>query len=520
MADYVIVGAGSAGCVLANRLINKGFRVALLEAGGSDATNEVRIPAAFTKLFQTERDWNYRTVPQSALGERSLYWPRGKMLGGSSSINAQMWFPGVAADYDGWARTSGAGWSFEKFRPYLSRAMAPADGKGNAGISVEALRDPNPATLAFLRACSEEKQPRITAFDVGSEGYTQTPVTQRRGARFSAADGYLRGVLKHPKLELVMHALARRILFEGRRAVGVEYEDSAGKVREVRAVREVIVSAGSINSPQLLMLSGIGDANELRKVGITPHIALSGVGKNLQDHVMTAVIADCPKKGTLVAAETLANLFRYLVLRRGMLTSNVGEAAAFVRTLPELRDPDIELIFAPVPFQDHGLTKPAGHGVTLGAVLLQPKSRGSITLTSNRPKDAPTIDPAYFTDAAGEDLATLTRGIDAAKRILQSSALREYVGKAVEPDRFDGDADSVHRFVREQAETLYHPVGTCRMGTDDASVVDPELRVRGADSLRVVDASIMPNIVRGHTHAPTVAIAEKAVDLLTGARAS
>jgi choline dehydrogenase len=520
MVDYVVVGAGSSGSVLANRLVNKGFRVTLLEAGGADSKTEVRIPAAFTKLFKTDCDWNYTTTPQRALRHRALYWPRGKMLGGCSSMNAQMWFPGFAADYDGWAEGGARGWTWDAVRPYLSRAVDGAkSGKGAAsGLSIEPLRDPNPLTALFLKACEEDGMPRLGA--LASEGFTQTPTTQRRGSRFSAADGYLKPLARNPKLEVITHALATRVLFEGRRAVGVEYTDSQGRAHRVRVARDVVLASGAVNSPQLLMLSGIGDPEELRRHGIDVRHALPGVGKNLQDHVLTAVIAECSRPVTLVAAETLSNLFRYLFRRRGMLTSNVGEAAAFIRTKPELAHPDIELIFAPVPFQDHGLVKPAGHGITIGAVLLQPRSRGTITLASRDPKVPPIIDPAYFTDPEGEDLRTMCRGVEAARRIMASPALRDYVGKPIEPPSFDGTSEDLQRFIAEQAETLYHPIGTCRMGEGATAVVDPELRVHGLSNLRVVDASVMPNLIRGHTHGPAVIIAERAADLIATSRAN
>jgi len=302
MIDYVIVGAGSAGCVLANRLVDKGYRVTVLEAGGSDARTEVRIPAAFTKLFHGECDWGYRTVPQPSLFHRALYWPRARMLGGCSSMNAQMWYPGFPADYDGWASAGATGWDWNTLKPYLSRIEHGRNGDGGTGLHIEPVRDPNPSTRAFLNACERSGVPRLGASATRTGGYSLTPTTQRLGRRFSAADGYLRPAQKNTRLDVITNALVRRVLFEGTRAVGVEYRDGDGQLRKLRVAREVILSSGAVNSPQLLLLSGVGDPEALRRSGIDVVLSLPGVGKNLQDHLMTAVIAECPKPVTLVAA--------------------------------------------------------------------------------------------------------------------------------------------------------------------------------------------------------------------------
>lgn len=520
MFEYVIIGAGSAGCVLAHRLVRAGYRVALLEAGGPDRRTEIKIPAAFTKLFNSECDWAYRTEKQAALGGRELFTPRGKVLGGCSSMNAQMWLPGCPADYDGWADSGNSGWDWKAMSPYLDRAerRTHEGGAVSGGIRIEPLRDPNPSTLAFLRACEQAGLPKFAASR--PEGYGATPVTQHGGRRFSAVDGYLRPVLGESNLSVITGARARKILFEGRRAVGVQFDSSAGR-QELRASREVLVASGAIESPKLLMLSGIGERALLSNHGIPLVRDLPGVGRNLQDHVMTVLVASCPKPVTLVNAESIGNLLRYLVRKKGPLTSNVAEAFAFLRTRPELREPDVELIFAPVPFIDHGLVKPPGHGISLGVVLLQPESRGRVTLRSDDVNDKPRIDPAYLSDPAQSDLRALVAGLKRAQGILNSQALSDYVGAPIEPARWTQDDAELAAFVRDQAETLYHPVGTCRMGDDDGAVVDASLRVHGTSGLRVVDASVMPRIIRGHTHAPTTLIAEKAADMiLADARAS
>jgi choline dehydrogenase len=516
---YVIVGAGSAGCVLANRLsADPACEVALLEAGGPDRKREIRIPAAFTRLFLTEYDWNYRTTKQPQLSDRELYWPRGKTLGGSSSINAQAWTRGHRADYDGWAQSC-PGWSFDEVLPYFQRAerRVGSNAGGVYGTSgpqfISELRDPNQTTSAFLAASAELGLRRLGELnEPDNTGYAPTAVTQRRGLRHSTADAYLRPARRRPNLTVLTGAHAQRILLDGTRATGVEYRDAAGATQRMTASREVILSAGTINSPQLLMLSGIGDADQLRTAGVEPRQDLVGVGANLQDHLAAGVVVHCPKPITLVAADSPVQLFRILLVRRGMLTSSVNEAVAFVRSDPALAAPDLELVWLPVPLLGGGLTPPPAHGLTLGVELLQPDSRGDIRLASGDPAEPPVIDPGYLT--AESDLRGLVAGVRIAERLCDTAALRPYVGAPMAPYPGKVDDAEVATLIREHAQTAYHPVGTCRMGNDGAAVVDCELRVRGLDGLRVVDASVMPRIIRGHTHAPTVMIAERAADLI------
>ena len=516
---YVIVGAGSAGCVLANRLsADPACRVALLEAGGPDRAREIRIPVAFTKLLQTGYDWNYRTTRQPQLSGRKLYWPRGKTLGGSSSINGQAWTRGHRLDYDGWAEDC-PGWSYEEVLPYFQRAehRVGSNAGGVYGTSgpqfISELRDPNPTTVAFLAACAELGMRRLGELnEPDNTGFSPTPVTQRRGLRHSAADAYLRPVRRRPNLTVVTGAHVQRILFDGARATGVEYRDAAGAIQRVTVSGEVILSGGAVNSPQLLMLSGIGDPEQLRGVGVEPRHALVGVGANLQDHLACGVVVNCPKPVTLFAADSPAQLARFLLGRRGMLTSSINEAVAFVRSDPALAAPDLELVWLPVPLLGEGLTPPPAHGVTLGVELLQPDSHGDIRLASADPAEPPVIDPRYLT--AESDLRGLVSGMRIAERVCDTAALRPYVGASMPPWPGTVDDATLVTLIRENAATAFHPVGTCRMGSDDAAVVDCKLRVRGLDGLRVVDASIMPRITRGHTHAPTVMIAERAADLI------
>jgi choline dehydrogenase len=492
--DYVIVGAGPAGCVLANRLTaDSGKRVALIEAGGPDKAREIHIPAAFTKLFQTAYDWNYHTVKQPQAGGRELYWPRGRTLGGSTSINAMMWLWGHRADYDDWP------WSYEDVVPYYRRI----------GVEVSALRDPNPATKAFLAACAEAGLPLTPDVNGGdNSGFAQTPVTQHRGRRVSAADAYLVPAAGRPNLTLITNALVERIVLDGDRATGVHYRDSRGNTRSLTVQREVLVAAGAVNSPQLLMLSGIGDPDHLRSVGVEVRHDLPAVGTNLQDHLASAVMVTSRQPVTMFKAETFGQIVRYLTTRRGMLTSNVAEACGFLRSDPALAAPDLELIFAPSPFNNHGLDPLPGHGLTIGVILLRPESTGRITLASANPTEHPLIDPGYLTDA--RDVDRLAFGMRVAERIAATEALKPFVGDPMVPYPGVVDDDTLRESIRANAETLYHPVGTCAMG----SVVDSDLRVKGIRGLRVVDASVFPRITRGHTMAPVYMVAERAADLI------
>jgi choline dehydrogenase len=526
MHDYIIVGAGSAGCVLANRLsAAPGIRVLLLEAGPADRKAEIAVPAAFPTLFRTEVDWNYTTEPQHELGGRRIYWPRGKMLGGCSSINAQVYQRGHPADFDGWAAAGAAGWSFAEVRDYFKRSetclRGPSPHRGSDGpLQVGDLRSPNLLTRAFVRAAQEAGIPlNEDCNGADPEGVDYAQVTQKGGRRWSCADAYLRPALRREGLTVVTEALVRRIVFEGKRAVGVEFEHG-GQIRVERARREVVLCGGAVNSPQLLLLSGVGPAEELKEQRIAPVHDLPGVGRNLQDHPMTVLLFRARRPVTLAAAGSLWNRLRYLVLGRGPLTSNVAEALAFVRSRADLTAPDLELIFAPALYRNEGLEPPREHGFGIGVVALRPRSVGWIRLRSGDPRDPPLIQPNYLTDADGEDLRVMVHGLKLARRILLGKAFDAERAEEMDPGatcRSDADFEA---FVRTRLQTVYHPVGTCKMGVDPLSVVDPELRVHGVEGLRVVDASVMPVIVRAHTNAATVMIAEKAADLMLGSGAS
>ena len=481
--DYVLVGAGSAGCVLASRLSeDPSVSVLLLEAGGEDRRREIRIPAAFSRLYRSEVDWGYSTEPQEGLGGRRVYFPRGKVVGGCSSINAQIALRGYPPDYDGWGIP---GWRWDDVTPYFERAAG-------GGFELGAQRSPSELTRAFLEAAAE----------CGVPDAALCPVNQRRGRRWSMADGYLRPARSRSNLTVLTGSHVTRVVLERGRARGVELAPSG----RVDAAREVILCAGAVNSPQLLLLSGIGPAG--------PEHELPGVGRNLQDHLVGGLLAATTSTSTLFKADSPANLLRYLLFRRGPLTSNVAEAAAFVETRPELAAPDLELGFAPVIFENEGLTEPQEHGLTIGAVVLQPASVGTVSLSSTDPLAPARIDPGYLTDPNGEDLRVLLHGTRLARRLLASPALSRHVRDELVPGPAAETDEELAEAARARAQTLYHPVGTCRMGSDDDAVVDPELRVRGLEGLRVVDASVMPRIARGHTNWPTVMIAEKAADLI------
>ncbi len=536
-ADYIVVGAGSAGAALAARLSeDPSVSVLLLEAGGPDKALELHVPAAFSKLFRGPYDWNYDTVPQPALEDRAIYWPRGRTLGGSSSLNAMMWIRGFAADYDEWADAAGPTWSWDALVPYFRRvertqgAVDPTQGTDGA-VSVERQRDPRPHTAAFLDAARELGHP-VTAANLPSrQGFSQTMVTQRRGARESTADAYLRPASKRPNLRVVTNALVRRVTFarpadagDAPRATGV-YVDVKGTTRHVASRREVILCGGAVNTPQLLMLSGIGPSEHLTEHGIRTIVDAPEVGANLQDHLVSG-LAPAAHGGTLFGAEKPGELGRYLATRRGMLTSNVAEAYGFVRTAVAERAgvpddlPDIEIIFAAAPYVGEGLVPLPAEGITVAAILLRPRSRGTIRLASDDAAAKAVIDPGYLTDPDGIDEQTLLAGLAECERLIGTDALRAVTtGGWVQPEGGEKmtAAERAELSLRRYSHTLYHPVGTARMGTDAAAPVDPGLRVRGVEGLRVADASVMPTVIRGHTNAPAIVIGEVAADLIRGA---
>lgn len=519
--DYVIVGAGSAGCVLAARLSeNPAVRVLLLEAGPRDSHPMIRIPAAFPKLYDSKLDWGYRTEAQPNLAGRKIFWPRGKVLGGSSAINAMMWVRGVPADYDRWAQIAGANWSYESLLPYFRRiedtegfpSADPVHGVGGP-LPVSRQRDPNELTLAWLRAAHEigigELEPTLSGPETG---VSLVSVNQRNGQRVSAAAAYLRPIGDRKNLVVRTGATTERVLVENGDAVAVAYR--IGREQRIAAARrEVLLAAGALNSPQLLMCSGIGPASMLRSLGIEVVKDVAAVGQNLQDHLTAGVALGARRPVSLANAQSLRAALRFLSTRMGPLTSNVCEGYGFIKSEEQLDLPDLELLFVPSLFINEGLELTRQHGLTIATVLLQPKSTGEVTIVSSDPTVAPRIDPRYLSDSDGTDAARLRFGLAKCIELARAPSLAAEITEPVQPPGPLGD-HTIEASLRQFAQTLYHPVGTCRMGSEESSVVDAELRVRGVGRLRVVDASVIPTIPRGHTHAPTVVLAERASDLI------
>lgn len=520
MYDYVIVGAGSAGCVLANRLTeDPQTTVLLLEAGGPDDAQEIHIPIAFSKLFQSALDWTYYTEPEPQLLNRKLYWPRGKMLGGSSSLNAMIYIRGNRYDYDLWRKLGNQGWGYDDVLPYFKKAEneehGSSDYHGTGGpLNVMDRPHTGPLSHAFVEAGVELGYPANDDFNGPSqEGFGVYQVTQKMGRRHSAAVGYLHPALTRPNLTIETHALASRLLFEGSRAVGIAYLKD-GVEQEARVNKEVILSGGAVNSPQLLLLSGVGPADQLRALGIPVVADLPGVGENLQDHPFVSVCFASTQPVSLQGVETMENLQEYMQFQRGPLTSNIAESGAFLKTSPDQPEPDLQYHFAPVYYINHGFTTPEGHGYTIGPTLVTPRSRGRITLHSTDPSQHPAIFANYLSDEA--DMRVLVEGVKLARKLAQTKAFAPFHDVETLPGPHVQSDEDIIAYIRSTAETLYHPVGTCKMGNDPLAVVDEQLRVRGLEGVRVVDASVMPTVVNGNTNAPTIMIGEKAADLIKG----
>ncbi|MEU6808043.1 GMC family oxidoreductase N-terminal domain-containing protein [Streptomyces sp. NPDC046831] len=513
MYDYIIVGAGSAGCVLAHRLSeDESTRVLLIEAGPVDDAPEIHIPAAFSKLFQTKYDWSYLTECEPGLDGRRRYLPRGRMLGGCSSMNAMIYIRGNRRDYDAWAAGGADGWSWQDVLPYFLRAEdfrgAPSPWHSTGGpLTVSEGRSRHPLADAYVTAAQEAGY-RYTSDFNGPEqdGVGYYHLTQRDGLRWSAADAYLRPALSRPNLEVLTGVLCTRVLLDGDRATGVEVERD-GELLCLRAEREVVLSAGAYNSPQLLLLSGIGPGSELASHGIAPRVDLP-VGENLQDHPHVGL---CCLTGTesLFTAETPENVRLLETEGRGPLTSNVGEAGGFHRTREGLDAPDIQVHAAPVMFHEEGISPVTDHAFMLGAVVLAPTSRGKVSLRSALPSAKPRVLHNYLTTE--EDRATMIRALRMLLGIAAQPSLAEHRRADFRVPR-SADDTGLLAFARRQLQTLYHPTSTCSIGP----VVDSRLRVHGVSGLRVVDASVMPTVVRGNTNAPTIMIAEKGADLIRG----
>jgi choline dehydrogenase len=508
-ADYIIVGAGSAGCVLADRLSANGrHRVLLLEAGPRDRSLWIHLPIGYGKtMFHPVYNWGFYTEPEPGMNDRRIYWPRGRGLGGSSSINGLIYVRGQPEDYDRWAALGNRGWGWKDVLPFFERSE----------MSCSAIDEKHELVEAIIRAANELGIPSNDDFnDRRQEGVGYYQLFTRNGWRSSSATAYLRRAERRPNLKVETEAHATRVLFDGERAIGVRYRQG-GAEREARAAREVILSAGALQSPQLLQLSGVGPARLLQSFGIPVVKDLPGVGENLQDHLQLRVMYKCTKP--ITTNDDLASLWRrcaiglkWLLKRSGPLAVGINQGGLFTRVLPESKTPDVQFHFATLSAELAGAKPHPWPGFTMSVCQLRPESRGTVQIRSTDPFEPPAMRPNYLSTEL--DRRCAVAGIRLARTLASTKSLKPYVAEEYRPGDEAKADDELLEFARNYGATIFHPVGTCKMGNDPMAVVDGELRVRGISGLRVVDCSIMPTLTSGNTHAPAVMIAEKGSDLV------
>ena len=521
--DYIVVGAGAAGCAVANRLSeDPDVRVAILEAGGKDSSPLIHMPAGFTKLVGEKVNWGFSTVPQKQVNQREMHYPQGRTLGGSTSINAMIYIRGHRLDYDEWESLGNKGWGYEGVLPYFKKAENNErfvnEYHGHGGpVNVADQVQHNPLTRAFVRSAQEAGIPYTPDHNgAQQDGVSYYQVTQRNVKRESAATAYLHAYKTRKNLKVIPNAWATRVVVENGKAVGIEYVHKGKEKKAIYANSEIILSGGAVNSPKLLLLSGIGPADELADLGIDVTLNLPGVGKNFQDHMDVYIAAECSQPVSYNGEDrwdrAVLHGIQYLLYKTGPVTACVAEAGCFIRSSDEVRSPDIQIHCLPAYVVDHGRKRIKGHGITINTCNLRPKSIGSVTLRSADPLQSPAINPNFLDDPY--DWKISIEGFKWGRKILASPSFKPFIKKELMPGAEAQTDEEIKEYIKSWSKTDYHPVGSCKMGHDEMAVVDTQLRVHGVQQLRVIDASIMPTLISGNTQAPSIMIGEKGAAII------